>query len=104
KGKITVQTRRCEPHAEIRVSDTGSGVAPENIRRIFDPFFTTKAAGKGTGQGLAIAHAVIAEKHRGTITVESELGKGTTFVIRIPLHAESPADLPMEPAESEVVG
>ena len=64
------------------MADTGSGI-PEAIRaRIFDPFFTTKAVGKGTGQGLAIAHAVIAEQHGGTIALESEVGKGTTFTLR----------------------
>jgi signal transduction histidine kinase len=85
KGKITVSTAKKSPFAEIRISDTGSGISPENTERIFTPFFTTKAAGKGTGQGLAIAHSVIVEKHGGTISVESELGKGTTFLIRIPL-------------------
>jgi two-component system, NtrC family, sensor kinase len=67
------------------VSDTGGGI-PEAIRsKIFDPFFTTKEVGKGTGQGLAIAHSVIVQKHRGTIHFESEMGKGTTFIIQLPL-------------------
>jgi signal transduction histidine kinase len=67
------------------VSDTGGGI-PEAIRsKVFDPFFTTKEVGKGTGQGLAIAHSVIVQKHRGTIGFESETGKGTTFVIQLPL-------------------
>jgi signal transduction histidine kinase len=52
---------------------------------VFDPFFTTTAVGKGTGQGLAIAHSVIVQKHRGTIRFESEDRKGTTFVIQLPL-------------------
>ncbi len=85
KGTITIATRASSKHAEICISDTGAGIAPENVSRIFNPFFTTKAAGKGTGQGLAIAHTVIVEKHGGTIDVESALGRGTTFVIRIPL-------------------
>jgi signal transduction histidine kinase len=55
------------------------------IPKIFDPFFTTKPVGKGTGQGLAIAYNVVVEKHGGTIDVESEVGKGTTFTIRLPL-------------------
>ncbi len=85
KGKIAITTRAADGWAEVRVSDTGSGI-PEAIRKkIFDPFFTTKRAGKGTGQGLALVHAVIVDKHNGTIEVESEIGKGTTFVIRIPL-------------------
>jgi len=84
KGSIGVSTRRNGSFAEIRVSDTGSGI-PEAIRsKVFDPFFTTKPVGKGTGQGLAIAYSVIAQKHRGTIHFESESGKGTVFVIRLP--------------------
>lgn len=85
KGTITVKTRRDECWAEIRVSDTGTGI-PESARsRIFDPFFTTKPVGKGTGQGLAIAHSVVVEKHGGEILFETELGRGTTFIIRLPL-------------------
>ncbi|MFQ5771115.1 MAG: sensor histidine kinase, partial [bacterium] len=59
---------------------------PEEVRqKVFDPFFTTKDVGRGTGQGLAISHAVIVEKHGGTITFETEINKGTTFIIRLPL-------------------
>ncbi|MBZ5495707.1 MAG: PAS domain S-box protein [Acidobacteriia bacterium] len=85
KGKITVKTVRDGNGAEIRVSDTGTGI-PESARpRIFDPFFTTKEVGKGTGQGLAICHAVVVGKHGGMITFETEIGKGTTFIVRLPL-------------------
>ncbi len=84
KGVITISTSMDGDWAEIRVNDTGSGI-PEEIRsRIFDPFFTTKEVGEGSGQGLAIAHNVIVEKHGGTITCETEVGKGTTFIIRLP--------------------
>ena len=84
KGKITVQTRNCPEWAEIRIQDTGTGI-PEKVRtRIFDPFFTTKEIGKGTGQGLAIARSVIVDKHGGSIHFETEEGKGTTFIIRLP--------------------
>jgi len=90
KGAITITTRADGDCAEIRVADTGMGI-PENIRaRIFDPFFTTKEVGKGTGQGLTIAHDVIVRKHGGTLTFESEMDKGTTFIIRLPLAAASP--------------
>jgi signal transduction histidine kinase len=83
-GKITVQTRDCKDWAEIRIQDSGSGI-PEKVRaRIFDPFFTTKEIGKGTGQGLAIARSVVVDKHGGTIHFETEEGKGTTFIIRLP--------------------
>ena len=89
KGRITLRTRSTGDRAEIRVSDTGTGI-PEPVRlRVFDPFFTTKGVGKGTGQGLAIAHAVVVEKHGGTIHFETETGQGTTFVIRLPLQSAS---------------
>jgi PAS domain S-box-containing protein len=85
RGTITVSTRYLGDATEIRLADSGGGI-PEAIRaRIFDPFFTTKEVGKGTGQGLAIARSVIVDKHGGTITFETELGKGTTFVIRLPI-------------------
>jgi two-component system, NtrC family, sensor kinase len=85
KGTITVATRQVGGFAEIRISDTGTGIPPEIRAKIFDPFFTTKQVGKGTGQGLAIAHDVIVNKHGGTIALESEPGKGSTFIIRLPL-------------------
>lgn len=86
KGLITITTRRVGEWAEIRITDTGTGI-PEAIRhKIFDPFFTTKEVGKGTGQGLAISRSVIVGKHGGTIGVETEVGKGTTFIVRLPLH------------------
>lgn len=86
KGQIVIRTRRDEDWAELSITDNGPGI-PEGIRqRVFDPFFTTKEVGKGTGQGLAIAHAVIVEKHHGTIHLKSEVGTGTTFVLRVPIH------------------
>lgn len=85
KGRITISTRRAGEWVEIRVSDTGCGV-PEAIReRIFEPYFTTKGVGQGTGQGLALAHAVVVEGHGGTIGFESEEGVGSTFLVRLPL-------------------
>jgi len=84
-GLIRVSTRKAGDWVEIRISDTGTGI-PEAIRsRIFDPFFTTKAVGKGTGQGLSIARAVIVEKHGGQIDLLSSPGEGTTFILRLPL-------------------
>ena len=92
KGLITIATRRVGDWAEVRIQDTGCGM-PEDIRhRIFDPFFTTKPVGKGTGQGLAIAHDVIVNKHQGAIAVESAPGVGTTFVLRLPLNVLSTGD------------
>jgi signal transduction histidine kinase len=84
KGKIRVKTRSEGEWAVIEISDNGTGI-PEEIRsKIFDPFFTTKTVGKGSGQGLAIARSVVVDKHGGTIEVESALGEGTTFRIRLP--------------------
>jgi len=84
RGTISVRTLRCAQRAEIRIEDTGTGI-PEKVRtRIFDPFFTTKEIGKGTGQGLAIARSVIVGKHGGSLDFETEEGKGTTFIIRLP--------------------
>jgi signal transduction histidine kinase len=84
KGKIRVQTQSCADWAEIHIQDSGTGI-PEKVRnRVFDPFFTTKEIGKGTGQGLAIARSVIVDKHGGSIHFETEEGKGTTFIIRLP--------------------
>lgn len=71
-------------YIEIVVRDTGTGIAPENIRKIFEPFFTTKELGKGTGLGLAAAYGTI-QDHHGEINVSSELGIGTTFQILLPL-------------------
>lgn len=85
KGTIRVSTRHAGGWVEIEVADNGSGV-PAAIRdRIFEPFFTTKPVGKGSGQGLAIARAVVVNKHRGSLSFESREGEGTTFVARLPL-------------------
>ena len=89
KGTIQVRTNHKGDQAKICISDTGAGI-PEDIRhKIFDLFFTTKETGKGTGQGLAISHSVIVEKHKGSLTLESQEGKGTTFNITLPLEAET---------------
>jgi signal transduction histidine kinase len=90
KGMITVRTRRLPGWAEVRVADTGCGIPPEARGRVFDPFFTTKPVGKGTGQGLAIAHAVVVKKHGGRIGFESEVGKGTTFIVHLPVDGQHP--------------
>jgi PAS domain S-box-containing protein len=85
KGTITLCTRHDGAWAEIRIVDTGTGMPPHVRQRIFEPFFTTKPQGKGTGQGLALAWNVIVKKHGGTIDVQTEEGKGTEFVLRLPL-------------------
>ena len=87
KGVIRVGTHYHGNCAEITISDTGTGIPNEYRSKIFDPFFTTKRVGKGTGQGLAISYNVVIEKHGGSITFDTEEGKGTTFVIRLPINS-----------------
>ena len=82
KGEIRITTRARDDNVEIKISDTGKGIAPDVLPKIFDPFFTTKAVGKGTGLGLNVSYNII-QKHKGSIRVESEVGKGTTFIIRL---------------------
>jgi two-component system, NtrC family, sensor kinase len=83
-----VSTRTEERWAVVRITDTGGGI-PESIReKIFEPFFTTKEVGRGTGQGLALARAVIVGRHDGMIDFDTTLGVGTTFTIRLPLEKE----------------
>lgn len=89
KGLIRVRTSLEKRTVLISISDTGCGI-PENIRdKVFDPFFTTKESGRGTGQGLAIARSVVVDRHGGTLTFVSEVGKGTTFYVRLPLEQEA---------------
>jgi len=88
KGVITISTHKAGDWVEIRISDTGSGI-PEEVRsKIFNAFFTTKGVGKGSGQGLAISHSVIVDKHDGDLYFETEAGKGTTFIIHLPIATE----------------
>jgi signal transduction histidine kinase len=89
KGTFAVYTRRDGDWAEIRIEDSDNGISEEIRHRIFDPFFTTKEPGKGTGQGLAIAHNIITKKHDGTITFKTEVGKGAIFIIRLPIYEKT---------------
>ncbi len=84
QGLITITTWSDNGTANVSIADTGSGIAPEHLTRIFEPFFTTKEAGKGTGLGLSVSYDII-KKHHGDITVESTVGAGTTFTVRLPL-------------------
>ena len=79
------QFRIFGPHAAIRISDNGPGIPPKTLSRLFDPFFTTKPVGKGTGLGLSISYKIIVERHGGELYCNSSLGKGTEFVIAIPI-------------------
>jgi two-component system NtrC family sensor kinase len=98
-GKVVVSVRKPEDkeRLEILVHDTGRGMSPEVLSEIFTPFFTTKQLGKGTGMGLSIVYGVV-KMHSGEITANSELGKGTTFTIRLPL-AESKTRKEVETGE-----
>lgn len=84
KGVICISTFAENGRVLIRISDTGEGIPKENIPKIFDPFFTTKEVGKGTGLGMNVVYNII-KKHNGTIDVDSEIGKGSTFTIQIPI-------------------
>lgn len=84
KGHITIRTSHTPTHAIIQVEDDGTGIPDDIKNKIFDPFFTTKPQGKGTGQGLFIAHQIIVDKHQGSIEVDSTPGKGSTFTIKLP--------------------
>jgi two-component system, NtrC family, sensor kinase len=83
-GSITITTRQDGSWILIQVADTGVGIKPEHLERIFDPGFTTKGVGVGTGLGLSITYRII-ENHQGSIHVESEPGRGTTFTLRLPI-------------------
>ena len=83
RGTITLRTRADADHVLVQVSDSGCGIPPDVVKRIFDPFFTTKPVGKGTGLGLSVTHSIVA-RHHGAITVDSVMGQGTTFTVRLP--------------------
>ncbi len=84
-GLITIATEAAGDQVRISVEDNGCGIPQQNLDKVFDPFFTTKPVGLGTGQGLAIARAIVAEKHGGRITARSVVGSGTTFTIQLPI-------------------
>ncbi len=85
-GRLVISIRRADGHVEMCFADTGSGIDPEVKEKVFDPFFSTKGPTKGTGLGLSICYSIIKD-HGGTIDIDSEKGKGTKFIIRIPVEA-----------------
>jgi two-component system, NtrC family, sensor kinase len=87
KGLIKISTVEVEGTIEVRITDTGLGIPAAIRHRVFEPFFTTKDVGKGTGQGLAHAHAVIVQQHKGLIDFQSTPGVGTCFTLKLPLKA-----------------
>ncbi len=99
-GSIRVKTTREDDSVWLMVSDNGAGIDPESLDRIFDPFYTTKGVGEGTGLGLSISYEII-HRHGGQITVESELGKGTTFRVRLPISADRTVDSAVDSASAK---
>ena len=95
QGEIRIATRAAAESVKIAISDSGGGIAPENVKRIFDPFFTTKEVGKGTGLGLSIAYDIVVNKHGGGIDVTSQIGTGTMFTITLPVNStgRQPTDI-----------
>jgi two-component system NtrC family sensor kinase len=90
-GTITLTSGvRADEEVWVEIGDTGKGIAPEHLNRIFDPFFTTKPVGKGTGLGLSLSYGIV-QKHRGRIEVRSELGRGTTFRVTLPVRQQAAA-------------
>ena len=87
KGSISIVTTLNQDQVEITIQDTGSGMSKEVLKKITDPFFTTKPPGEGTGLGLSISYSII-QKHQGTISFESEIGRGTKVSILLPLKSE----------------
>jgi signal transduction histidine kinase len=82
---ILIHTTLINNNIEIRIADNGSGIKSELLEQIFDPFFTTKPVGKGTGLGLSISYHIIVENHKGKLLCNSQLGKGTEFIIKLPI-------------------
>ena len=89
EGCITIRTSADDDTVRIQFADTGRGIPEENLSRVFDPGFTTKGVGVGTGLGLSICYQII-QDHRGDISIESEVGKGTTVTVTLPVNEERP--------------
>lgn len=86
QGIIGISTCDKGDFVSLEIEDSGVGILPENLTKIFEPFFTTKKVGEGTGLGLSIAYDIIVNKHKGKINVKSEVGKGTTFILELPIY------------------
>lgn len=98
KGKLLTTTEKVDSTIHISFKDNGPGISKENLQKIFDPFFTTREVGEGTGLGLSICYGIVKE-HDGRIWAESELGKGATFIVELPV-VDTASTLPKsKPAE-----
>lgn len=102
-GTITITTRALNGQVEISIIDTGCGIPEEHIDKLFTPFFTTKPPGKGTGLGLSIVYGIV-KMHRGQISVQSQVGKGTTFTITLPVRWMGEAERPTPVSQGEIIG
>ena len=89
QGSLELRTKTSDDNNSVQVefTDTGHGIPEENIEKLFDPFFTTKEVGHGTGLGLAISYGIV-RRHKGSIEVKSEMSRGTTFIVNLPLYRE----------------
>jgi signal transduction histidine kinase len=96
-GQLTVTTAASDHVVTLAVEDTGAGIEPADLERIFVPFFTTKDVGEGTGLGLSVVHGIVTA-HGGRVLVESEVGRGTRFEVRLPL---KPATSDADPRNAE---
>jgi two-component system NtrC family sensor kinase len=99
QGEIAIRTWAEHENIFVSISDTGRGIPDENMGRIFDPFYTTKEVGKGTGLGLSIAYDIV-KRHGGDIAVDSKVGIGTTFTVRLPVTGQEDAMQPYPPPTS----
>jgi PAS domain S-box-containing protein len=100
KGRLLIRAEEVNGTIRISFKDNGPGIAKENLARIFDPFFTTREVGQGTGLGLSICHGIVAE-HKGRLWAESEMGKGSTFIVELPIVVESTRLETVEPIEEK---
>ncbi|WP_415897687.1 sensor histidine kinase [Neptuniibacter sp. QD72_48] len=101
-GTIAVSSKVNQDRIEIKIKDSGHGIAKEQIDKLFDPFFTTKKVGEGTGLGLSISYGIIVEEHNGDILVDSEPGKGTCFTLALPILTKAPS-LPKQTESHDLV-
>ncbi len=100
KGHIRIRTFATEIHVVCEISDNGPGIPEEVLSRVFDPFFTTKPPGKGTGLGLSVSHDIIVNKHKGELSVDSVVGQGTKFTIKLPINSEPVENKQEQPEEA----
>lgn len=92
KGTITIRTYATDEEVVCEISDDGCGIAPDSLSKVFDPFFTTKPVGKGTGLGLSVSYDIIVNKHNGELLVDSTVGEGSKFTIKLPISKKNQND------------